>query len=177
MIYLFFAPGFEEIEAIATLDILRRAELEVKSVSVGGRQVKGAHGISVVCDLSQEEMGLDDLEMVVLPGGMPGTLNLEKSQVVQGALDHAAANDLWIGAICAAPSVLGRKGLLAGKRYTCFPGFEQEIENAVYTGERVVRDGKLITGKGPGCAIDFALEIVECLTDKSRAEALRASLQ
>lgn len=177
MIYIFFAPGFEEIEAIATLDILRRSELDVQSVGVGGKTVKGAHGISVICDVTDTEISLADLEMIVLPGGMPGTLNLEKSPVVRTALEHAAEKDLWVAAICAAPSILGHMGMLEHKRFTCFPGFEQEVENAHYTTERVVRDGKIITGKGPGCAIDFALEIVAALAGKDKAALLGSSLQ
>ena len=177
MIYIFFAPGFEEIEAIATLDILRRAELEVQSVGVGGKTVKGSHGITVFCDVADTEISLADLGMIVLPGGMPGTLNLEKSPVVQTALEHAAEKNLWVGAICAAPSILGHMGMLENKRFTCFPGFEQEVENAQYTAERVVRDGKIITAKGPGCSIAFALEIVAALAGNEKAALLQSSLQ
>lgn len=177
MIYIFFAPGFEEIEAIATLDILRRAELDVQSVGVGGRTVKGSHGITVICDVADNEISLADLEMVILPGGMPGTLNLEKSPVVRAALEHAAERNLWVGAICAAPSVLGHMGMLENKRFTCFPGFEQEVEQAHYTAERVVRDGKIITAKGPGCSLDFALEIVAALAGDEKAARLKASMQ
>lgn len=177
MIYIFFAPGFEEIEAVTTLDLLRRAELEVASVGVGGKTVKGAHDITVFCDLADSEISLSQMEMVILPGGMPGTLNLEKSTAVQVALEHAAQRDLWIAAICAAPSILGHMGLLEGKRFTCFPGFEQEAEQAEYTGEKVVRDGKLITAKGPGCAVAFGLELVRVLKGEDAAAKLEASLQ
>lgn len=177
MIYIFFAPGFEEIEAIATLDILRRAELEVQSVGVGGKTVKGAHGITVICDVADAEISLADLKMIVLPGGMPGTLNLEKSPIVRTALEHAVEKNLWVAAICAAPSILGHMGMLENKRFTCFPGFEQEVEQAHHTTERVVRDGKIITGKGPGCAIAFALEIVAALAGEEKAALIQSSLQ
>ena len=117
MIYVFFANGFEEVEAVATVDMLRRAELEVCTVGVGGVKVAGAHGIVMDCDLADTQAHADEvLEAVVLPGGMPGTLNLEKSQVVQQFIDYAVAHGKLVSAICAAPSILGHKGLLEGKR-------------------------------------------------------------
>ena len=177
MIYIFIAPGFEEIEALATLDILRRAELEVQSVGVGGKTITGSHGIPVVCDITEAEVSADELEMVILPGGMPGTLNLEKSPVVQKYIDFVLKQDLWLAAICAAPSILGHKGVLEGKRVTCFPGYDTQLGNARYTGDAVVQDGKLVTGKGPGAAIPFALKLVECLISKERADLLGAALQ
>lgn len=177
MIYIFFATGFEEIEAIATLDILRRAELDVQSVGVGGRVVEGAHGVVVTCDISDADARFDGLEMVVLPGGMPGTLNLEASTVVQSFIDYVSENGLYLAAICAAPSILGHKGLLDGKSCTCFPGFESQLGDAHHSQERVVRDGKLITGKGPGAAIPFAVELVRALLGDEKADKVRASLQ
>jgi len=177
MIYIFIAPGFEEIEATSTLDVLRRAELEVQTVGIGEKLVTGAHGIALLCDITEEQAVVRDLEMVVLPGGMPGTLNLEKSQVVQKFIDYAVEKELWLAAICAAPSILSHKGLLDGKRVTCFPGFEQQLGAARHTGGKVEVDGKLVTGKGPGAAIQFGLKLVECLLGKERAEALEASMQ
>lgn len=177
MIYIFAAPGFEEIEAITTLDILRRAELEAQLVGVGGKRVTGAHGIAVECDISDSETSAADLEMIVLPGGMPGTLNLEKSAVVQKYIDYVVKENLWLAAICAAPSILGHKGLLDGKRVTCFPGFEQQLGDAVHTGNRVEVDGRLITGKGPGASVPFALTLVEKLCGREKSDALEASLQ
>ncbi len=177
MLYLFLAEGFEEIEAVTTLDILRRAGLAVRSVGVGGRTVTGAHGVAVIADTADAGLDIADMEMIILPGGMPGTLNLEKSPVVRAALEHAATGGLWIAAICAAPSILGHAGLLEGKRFTCFPGFEEGVERAFYTPGRVVRDGRLITAKGPGAAVPFALEIVSALRDAPRAAAIEQSLQ
>lgn len=178
MIYVFFAHGFEEMEAVATVDILRRAELNVKTVGVGAKTITGAHGITVHCDMIDHMLGTRDMEMVVLPGGMPGSLNLEKSETVCKAVEHAMQNGLWVGAICAAPSVLGHLGLLEqGRKVTCFPGFEEQLGGAQCTGARVEQDGKLITGKGPGATIDFALKLVENLAGAERAEAIRASLQ
>ena len=135
MIYVFLASGFEEIEALAVVDILRRAELEVQTVAVGvgEKTVRGAHGIPVVADVTEEQAKPEGLEMVVLPGGMPGTLNLEKSQTVQEFLQLASNNGLWIGAICAAPSILGHNGLADGKRVTCYPGFESQLTQSAYT--------------------------------------------
>jgi 4-methyl-5(b-hydroxyethyl)-thiazole monophosphate biosynthesis len=177
MIYVFFAHGFEEIEAITPVDILRRAGLEVQSVGVGAKTITGSHGITVHCDISDKEITAKGFEMVVLPGGVPGTPNLEKSKRVQTCIDYAVKKDLWLAAICAAPSILGHKGILKGKKATCFPGYEKELEGAETSAERVVRDGKLITGKGAGAAKEFALALVECLCGKEKAAELGASLQ
>ena len=176
MVYIFFAPGFEETEAVATLDLLRRGEIDIKSVGIGGKTVTGSHGITVVCDLADSEMSLAGLKAIVLPGGMPGTLNLEKSQAVQTAIDYAAQRGLLICAICAAPSILGRRGLLKGKRFTCFPGFEEMLKGD-YTGARVERDGDLITAKGPGCTIPFSIEIIRALQGDQIAHKVEVNLQ
>jgi len=173
---MFFAPGFEETEAVSTLDILRRAEIEVESVSIGGKTIIGSHGIPVVCDIEDSQLSLSDTQGIVLPGGMPGTLNLEKSEVVRTAIDYCDQRGLLICAICAAPSILGRMGLLAGKRFTCFPGFEKLLEGE-YTGARVERDGQLITAKGPGCSIPFALEIIRVIVGESTAQKVEVNLQ
>jgi 4-methyl-5(b-hydroxyethyl)-thiazole monophosphate biosynthesis len=175
MIYVFFAHGFEEIEAITPVDILRRAELEVATVGVGAKTITGSHGITIHCDVSDKEAGPKNLEMIVLPGGLPGTVNLEKSVVVQKFLTHTAKHDIWTAAICAAPSILGHRGMLDGKRYTCFPG--HETEGGIYTGNAVEVDGKLITGKGAGVAREFSLKLVEMLAGADKAEAIRASMQ
>lgn len=177
MIYVFFAHGFEEIEALTPVDILRRAGLEVQMVGVGAKTVTGSHGITVHCDVSEKEIGAKGLEMVVLPGGLPGTINLENSKRVQSVIDFAVKKDLWLAAICAAPSILGHKGLLKGKNATCFPDFEKDLEGAVLSTERVVQDGKLITAKGAGAAKEFSLKLVECLCSKAKADELEASMQ
>jgi len=176
MLYIFFAPGFEETEAVGTLDMLRRAEIEIKSVGVGGKTVTGSHGIPVVCDLEDNQLSLADVQGIILPGGMPGTLNLEKSEAVRTAIDYCTQRELLICAICAAPSILGRMGLLAGKRFTCFPGFEQLVQGE-YTGARVERDGQLITAKGPGCTIPFALEIIRVAAGEQAAHKVEVNLQ
>lgn len=177
MIYVFLADGFEEIEALAPVDLLRRCELDVKTVGVGREIIKGSHGISVLTDIIAEQAIFDSsLEMIVLPGGMPGTLNLEKSSVVQKAIDYCIKNDIYIGAICAAPSILGHKGLLSGYKATCFMGFENQLLGAEISNESVVVDRKIITAKSAGFAIDFSLKLAELLTSKERAKLLRDSI-
>ena len=178
MIYVFLAPGFEEIEALAVVDVLRRAELDVITVGVGEDFVIGSHQIPVAADIYERDLILDDkVEAIVLPGGMPGTLNLEKSAVVQKTIDWAVENDKLICAICAAPSILGHKGLLNGKNAVCFPGFEEELLGATISNDFVCKDGKIITAKGMGSAIEFGLQIAQELTNPLEIKKIRASLQ
>lgn len=177
MVLVFLADGFEEIEALATVDILRRAGLEVVTAGVGGATITGAHGIRVIADAKDSHVCLDDLQAVILPGGMPGTTNLEMSAFVQKAIDNTAAQEGWICAICAAPSILGHKGLLQGRRAVCFPGFEQDCEGALLQDDAVVEDGRFITAKGAGAAMAFAYRIVERLISVECADRLRESMQ
>lgn len=178
MIYIFLADGFEEMEALAPTDILRRAKADVRTVGVTGREVTSSHKVTFKTDLSIDEIALDDnLEMIILPGGMPGTLNLEASDKVQQAIDFCAGNDKYIAAICAAPSILGHKGLLAGKNATCFPGFEKDLDGAAYTGELVVKDGKIITAKGAGASIEFGLKLAEVIVSSEVSDSIRSGLQ
>ena len=176
MLYIFFAQGFEETEAVVTVDMLRRAEIDIKSVGIGGKTITGSQGIPVVCDLEESQLSLADTTGIILPGGMPGTLNLRKSETVLTAIDYCAQRGLLICAICAAPSILGRMGLLEGKRFTCFPGFEQLTPEG-YTGARVERDGTIITAKGPGCTIPFAMEIIRAVAGESTAHKVEVNLQ
>ncbi len=178
MIYVFLANGFEEIEGLTVVDFLRRAELDVCTVGVGGKLITGAHNIPVFCDLDESEVRLDDeLRAVVLPGGMPGTLNLEKSETVKKTVDYCADNDRLVCAICAAPSILGHMGLLKGKKACCFPGFENELEGADVGRDYVCCDGKFITAKGMGAAIDFSEKITACLINENKAKKIKESLQ
>ena len=178
MVYCFLAPGFEEIEALATVDILRRANIEVLTVGVGEDVIVGSHQIPVLADIRENGVKLDSsLEAVILPGGMPGTLNLQKSESVQKTVDYAAVNNIYICAICAAPLIPGNKNLLCGRKATCYPGFEDELKGAEITGSFVEEDGNYITGKGAGVAIDFALRIVEKLASKEEADKIYASIQ
>lgn len=176
MIYVFLADGFEEIEALTVVDILRRAEYEVQMVGVGAKQVTGSHGITVTADLEEKDVTTDGLVMTVLPGGMPGTLNLEKSPIVRACVEYCF-QEAYVAAICAAPSILGHWGLLKGRRAICFPGFEGQLEGASISRHRVCTDGKLVTAKGPGVALEFALKIVELLSGVEASDKLKESLQ
>lgn len=179
MIAVFLANGFEEIEALAVVDVLRRAGLDVAMVGVGGPMPSdpiGAHHIQVKMDVHEEELDVCNIDAVILPGGMPGTLNLEKSDVVQNALSYAMENRLPVGAICAAPSILGHAGYLQGKRATCYPGFESALTGAIPM-DGVVTDGNITTACGPGVAIDFALELVRVLVCAEKADEIRSAMQ
>ena len=176
MIYVFLANGFEECEALAPIDILRRAKYEVITVGVNGKTAFGSHNIPVVCDITISEAGFDDIEAIILPGGMPGTLNLENNQTVQSFIDYAIDNDLLIGAICAAPSILGHKGLLNGKKTSCFPGFEKDLIGANFTNSSVIQDGNIITAKGAGVAFEFGFKLLSYLEDEETANELKKQM-
>lgn len=177
MIYLLLADGFEVTEALTTVDVLRRAKLETLTVGVYSKTVTASCGIKVEADITFDEVEPDRLDAVILPGGIPGTPNLEKSDLVQKLLDFAAENDKWMCAICAAPSILGHKGLLDRKNATCYPGCEVNTDKVNYTGEPAVCDGKIITGKGAGCTLNFGLLIAEKLAGKQTADRVRSSMQ
>ena len=178
MVYIFLADGFEIIEAMSPLDMLRRAKVEVQTVGVTGKTVTSSCGVPVTADILPEDMQLDDtLQAVVLPGGMPGTLNLEKSDCVQQALGFAAKQGKLLCAICAAPSVLGHKNLLEGKQAIAFPGFEKDLYGATISSEHVVQDGNVITAKGAGVSVDFGLKIVEALCGKAASDNVHATIQ
>ena len=177
MVYLFLGDGFEEVEALTPLDFLRRCDVPVQTVGVTGKTAVGAHGIPVVCDILESEMKLSGIDAVILPGGMPGTRHLDESDAVRKAVSWCAAHDKWIAAICAAPSVLGHMGLLRGKRATCYPGFEQELDGAEVSAAPVVRDGRIITSRGAGTAGQFAFALIEALCSKEQAAHVKASVQ
>ena len=176
MIYMFLAEGFEEIEALCPLDLLRRAGLSVTTVGVGAKQITGAHGITVQADVLDTEYTDPSPEMVILPGGMPGTLNLAESEVVQNAIETAHEKGAYLAAICAAPSILGDMGLLVGKEAVCFPGFEEHLTGATLSSCRVVRDGKIITAAGMGVALEFGLALVAALCGEEKADELRRAV-
>ena len=176
MIYFFLADGFEEIEALCPVDLCRRAGLEVKTVSITeNKEVTGSHGITVLADLTAKD-ALGVFDMVVLPGVMPGTKHLDASPVDENALAEAVQNDKYIAAICAAPMVLGKRGLLRGKEAISFPGFEQYLEGATVSEKRVVLDGKILTGAGMGVSHDFGLAIVEIFCGKETADKLGSAI-
>ena len=176
MIYVFLAEGFEEIEALTPVDMLRRAGLEVKTVAVGdSNTLIGAHGIRVVADMNEKDYCDHEPLAIILPGGMPGTTNLENSATVSAAIIEAASRGSLICAICAAPSILGITGLLKGRKATCFPGFEEYLDNAIVVDERVVREGNVITSKGMGCAAEFSHAIIEALLGTEKADEIAKS--
>ncbi len=178
MLYMFLADGFEEVEAIAALDVIRRAGLEIKTVGVNSDTVKGSHNIPVICDTTADKISFDEtVAGIILPGGMPGTTNLMNNDIVNKFIDLCYENKKLICAICAAPMILGRKGLLHGKEAVCFPGFEDELKGAVISEKYICNSDKIITAKGMGSAIKFGLEIVAELTDKNTADKLMATLQ
>lgn len=171
MIYVYLAQGFEEVEAITPIDMLRRAEKKVVTVGVGDNLIVSSHGIPIVTDtIAQEAPLTDELEMIILPGGMPGTLNLEKSESVQAAIDFCMEKNITIGAICAAPSILGHKGLLKGRNAVCYTGFEAQLEGAKISSEAVAVDGNIITARGAGAAMQFALALVERAVSKAERD-------
>ncbi|MBQ4290151.1 MAG: DJ-1/PfpI family protein [Clostridia bacterium] len=178
MIYLFLADVFEETEAITPLDLIRRAGGEIRTVGVPGTRVTGSHGITVEADLSLSDFQIDDsIEMLILPGGMPGTVNLDSAPKVHEAIRFAAERGLPIGAICAAPSILGRIGLLSGHAAVCYPGFEDQLIGAEISAKSVVVDENLITAKGMGVALEFGLCLVEVLFGEDEAKRIRESVQ
>ena len=174
MILILLCDGFEEIEALTPLDLMRRAGLDVRTVGVNSKIAVGSHGIPVVCDLSPSEVKLDEVSAVILPGGMPGASNLDESKFTDLVLDAVQRNGGRIAAICAAPFILGKRGLLRGKSATCYPGVEQHLDGANVLGESVVTDGNITTAKGMGVALEFAKELVGliCGYDKARELAL-----
>ena len=176
-VYAFFADGFEEIEALTAVDTLRRAGLNVEIVSVTPDDiVVGAHDVSLLCDVNFEYCDFFDTELLLLPGGMPGAATLDKHEGLRKLILSFAEKGKPIAAICAAPMVLGKLGLLKGKKATCYPGFEQYLEGAECVGEHVVRDGNIITGMGPGAAMEFALAIVELLAGKEKVDELAEAM-
>ena len=169
MIAVLLADGFEEIEALTPVDVLRRAGIDVKTVAVGSKIAIGSHGIPVVCDLTKEEVDLGKVTAVIFPGGMPGSLNLDASPFSDRVIEAVNKNGGIIAAICAAPLVLGRRGLLEGRRATCYPGFENELKGALTTGGTVEVDGNTVTARGMGVALEFALTLVKMICGENEA--------
>ena len=177
MYYMFLANGFEITEAMAPLDIMRRAGLEVKTVGVTGDEVQSSNGVNVKADCSLSQISFEEMEGAILPGGMPGTVNLGNCQDVINAVAYCAENNILIGAICAAPSILGQMGLLKGKRATAFPGFEDSLKGAANIGGFVEKDGNIITAKGMGVATEFGLELLAAVKGRAAAEYVHSAIQ
>ncbi len=177
MIYVFLAEGFEEMEAVAPVDILRRMNIPVTTVGVTGKNVTGSHGITVTADKTFNECNFADIEAVLLPGGMPGTVNLGKSEPLCSLIKDCFDNGKIISALCAAPSVLGGLGILEGREFTCYPGFEENIKGIYKKEPLVISEGKatVITAWGPGAAYRFGFALAERITGKNTDE-LKASM-
>lgn len=174
MVYILLAPGFEEAEALVPADLLRRAEIETALVSITGEPVPGSHGITVTADTNLDGVDLSKADMVVLPGGGPGHKNLGKEPRVERLVEEAAEKGLWVAAICAAPTLLGKWGLLTGKDAVCYPGMEDGLTGAQARMDRgFVVDGKIITGRAAGSVFDFGLALVEALAGKEEADKVR----
>ncbi|MCI8990804.1 MAG: DJ-1/PfpI family protein [Lawsonibacter sp.] len=178
MVYVLLAPGFEEAEALVPVDLLRRANVETATVSLTGEPVPGSHGITVTADLAMDQVDLDRAEMVVLPGGGPGYKNLGADPRVEQLVRRAVERDIWVAAICAAPTLLGKWGLLEGKQAVCYPGMEEGLVGAIppKPGSSVVRDGKIITGRAAGAAFDFSAELITALLDRAAADNVLESI-
>lgn len=177
MVYLFLADGFEIIEAMAPIDMLRRADIEIKTVGVTGKTVTSSCGIEVNADITINEFEYKNVDAVILPGGGDGVINLEKNSAVQNAVDKAVEDGIYICAICAAPSILGNKGILSGIEATAYPSFTKYLDGAVLSDEYVVTDGKFITARGAGVSVDFGLEIVKALAGKEKSDEVKKTIQ
>ena len=174
MVYILLAPGFEEAEALVPVDMLRRANIETATVSITGEPVPGSHGVTVLADVTLDDVDLSRADMVVLPGGGPGYKNLGKEPRVEQLVREAAEKGLWLAAICAAPTLLGRWGLLEGKNAVCYPGMEEGLTGAQpQMDQGVVVAGKVITGRAAGSAFDFGLALVEALAGKEESDKVR----
>ncbi len=176
-IAVFFGTGYEEIEALTVVDMCRRAGIETQMVSITGeKSVTGSHGIKVEMDLQYADVDFESLDMIVLPGGMPGTKNLEAHAGLMMQVDAFYGAGRPLAAICAAPSILGHRGILKGRKACCYPGYEKDLEGATVVFDSVAVDGPVITARGMGCAIDFALAIIEKLCGKEEAKAKAESV-
>ena len=177
-VYMFLADGFEDIEALIPLDVLRRGEVDVTTVSITDSNiVESAHGVQMITDAIFEETDLSDADLLMLPGGMPGASNLNAHEGLRQALLKQNEEGRLISAICAAPLVLGGLGLLRGKRATCYPGFEDTLIGAEYTAELFTVDGNITTGEGPAAALPYAYTLLARLTNNETAQAIAEGMR
>ena len=177
-VYMFLANGFEDVEALIPLDVLRRGGVDVKTVSITGSLVaESAHGVKIEADLMFEDADVTDADLLMLPGGMPGASNLNEHEGVKEALKEQAIEGKLVSVICAAPLVLGGLGLLAGKRATCYPGFEETLAGAEYTHDLCTVDGNIITGEGPAAAFPYAYTLLAMLTDEETAREVAEGMR
>ncbi|MBO4928131.1 MAG: DJ-1/PfpI family protein [Clostridiales bacterium] len=175
---VFIADGTEESECIITVDLLRRAGIETELVSYNSsREVVTSHNVKIITDKAFDEASFEDSDMLFLPGGKKGVANLSVSENVLSAVKDQAQKGKYIAAVCAGPTILGQLGLLEGKNTTCFPGFEDKLEGANCTGEGVVADGKILTGRGLGFSIDLAIKMIEVLEGEDTAQKIKKQIQ
>ena len=176
-VYEFIADGSEEVESLTVVDVLRRAGVDIETVSItGSKDVKMSHGVVMQCDKTVEEANLSDADMLLLPGGLPGAYNLNECEAVRTAMTEQFKKSKKVGAICAAPLVLGSLGILNGKKATCYPGFEDQLTGAEYTADIFTIDGNVITGCGPAATLPYSYAILEMLGYKEQADALREGM-
>lgn len=176
-VLMLLAEGFEELEAVTIVDVLRRAEVEVTMAGLKAEPVKSARGIQIVPDASLEDVNPDSYDMVVLPGGQPGTDNLVADERVKAILIEMQQKDKYTAAICAAPYALSEAGILRQSRVTSYPSFQEKLKaKEVVAGEKVVVDGKVVTSQGPGTAIDFALKLVELFKGREKAREIQKAM-
>lgn len=174
---IFLATGFEEIEALTVVDLLRRVHVEIDMVSITGeKKAIGSHNIIVETDKIINQLNFSEYDMLILPGGMPGTLNLEANEILMTQVDAFYKQDKLVAAICAAPSIFGHKGMLEGRTACCYPGFEKDLKGANVSMEPVCVDGKIITSRGMGCAVPFGLKIVEILLGEDVSKELAGKI-
>ena len=172
MVYMLLGTGFEETDAIAPLDLLRRADVSVATVGLNGKVIKGSHGIGVEADIEIGEMDLTNTDMIVLPGGLGGVNSIKACPAALDAVRFAWENGKYVAAICAGPTILASLGITDGKKATCYPGCEEQMGNAVMVESAAVTDGKVITGTSAGCAIPFGLALITALKGQAAAEAV-----
>lgn len=177
MYYMFIAEGFEETEALVTLDMMRRAHIDVRTVGVDSVRITGTHGIIIETDISEEDISTQGCDGIILPGGMPGTENLFSSEAVHRLLKYCYENGKMISAICAAPVIPGRVDMLQEKKAVCYPGFENELKGSIISDELCVRDGNIITAKGAGAVFEFSFEIISYICGKETACSVLSAVQ
>ena len=174
---MLFANGYEEVEALMTVDLLKRAGVDIRLVSINDDMtVTGSHGISVTMDTKLSRIQLKEEDAIIIPGGMPGTMNLGVYVAVTGALKQMNRDGKIVAAICAAPSVLGKCGILEGKKATCYPGFEDKLIGAEIVNKAVVTDGNIITSRGLGTSMEFGFELIKKLISEEKAEDVREQI-
>ncbi len=175
-IALLLAQGFEEVEALTPLDVLRRAGITVDTVGIGSKEIIGAHNIAIIADITDSQADIDSYDAVILPGGMPGAKNLDKSDFVSDIIASVNERGGILAAICAAPMILGHRGLLEGKRAVCYPGFESELTGATILSKGVVTDGNVTTARGMGVALEFSKELVSLICGKDISDKISSAI-